>query len=74
MSKLLFSAYLSQRLDDEGNQTELPGDWRVDDFTTLMAPKASVAIEGREVKMASLRSAQICLRQTSYTVIHYLTY
>jgi glucan phosphorylase len=47
--------YLSQRLDEEGNQTELPIEWRIDDFTTLMAPKVSVAIEGREVKMASLR-------------------
>lgn len=51
MSKLLFSAYLSQRLDDEGNQTELPIEWRIDDFTTLMAPKVSVPVEGREVKI-----------------------
>jgi len=42
---------LLQRLDDEGNQIELPTDWRIDDFTTLMAPKVSVPIEGREVKI-----------------------
>ncbi len=42
---------LLQRLDDEGNQIELPTDWRIDDFTTLMAPRVSVPIEGREVKI-----------------------
>ena len=42
---------LFQRLDDEGNQTELPTDWRIDDFTTLMAPKVSVPIEDREVQI-----------------------
>ncbi|MEA1864413.1 MAG: alpha-glucan family phosphorylase [Euryarchaeota archaeon] len=42
---------LFQRLDDEGNQIELPTDWRIDDFTTLMAPRVSVPIEGREVKI-----------------------
>ena len=42
---------LLQRLDDEGNQIELPTEWRIDDFTTLMAPKVSVPIEGREVKI-----------------------
>jgi starch phosphorylase len=43
--------YLYQRLDDEGNQTELPIEWRIDDFTILTAPKVSVPIEGREVKI-----------------------
>lgn len=43
--------YVSQRLDEEGNQTELPREWRVDDFTTLMSPKVSVSIEGKEVKV-----------------------
>jgi len=43
--------YLYQRLDDEGNQTELPIEWRIDDFTTLTASKVSVPIEGREVKI-----------------------
>lgn len=42
---------LFQRLDDEGNQIELPTDWRIDDFTTLMAPRVSVPIEDREVKI-----------------------
>lgn len=43
--------YLSQRLDDEGNQTELLRDWMIDEFTTLMSPKVSVPIEGRDVKI-----------------------
>ncbi|RLG24928.1 alpha-glucan family phosphorylase, partial [Methanosarcinales archaeon] len=41
----------SQKLDDEGNQIELPADWRIDDFTTLMAPRVSVPVEDREVKI-----------------------
>ncbi len=41
----------SQKLDDEGNQIELSADWRIDDFTTLMAPRVSVPVEDREVKI-----------------------
>ena len=43
--------YVFQRLDEEGNQTELPREWRIDNFTTLMSPKVSVPIEGREVRV-----------------------
>lgn len=43
--------YLSQRLDEDGNQTELPIDWKIDDFAELMSPKVSVPIEGRDVKI-----------------------
>ncbi|MDY6865530.1 MAG: alpha-glucan family phosphorylase [Halobacteriota archaeon] len=43
--------YLTQRLDDEGNQTELPVEWRIDDFTNLMSSKVTVPIAGKEVKI-----------------------
>lgn len=43
--------HFSQRLDEAGNQTELPVEWRIDDLATLMSPKVSVLIGGREVKI-----------------------
>jgi starch phosphorylase len=43
--------HFSQRLDEAGNQTELPVEWRIDDLATLMSPKVSVPIGGREVKI-----------------------
>ncbi|HUV03355.1 MAG TPA: alpha-glucan family phosphorylase [Desulfobacteria bacterium] len=43
--------YLSQYLDDEGNQTEGSICWRIQDFATLMSPKVSVPIAGRAVKV-----------------------
>jgi len=43
--------HFSQRLDEVGNQMELPVEWRIDDFATLMSPKVSVPLGGREVKI-----------------------
>lgn len=43
--------HFAQRLDEEGNQLELPVEWRIDDLATLMAPKVSVPIGDREVKI-----------------------
>lgn len=43
--------YLSQFLDEEGNQTEGSVCWRIQDFATLMTPKVSVPIAGRDVKV-----------------------
>lgn len=43
--------HFSQRLDEAGNQAELPVEWRIDDFATLRQPEVSVPIEGREVKI-----------------------
>lgn len=43
--------YLSQFLDEEGNQTEGSMCWRIQDFATLMTPKVSVPIAGRDVKV-----------------------
>jgi starch phosphorylase len=47
--------YLAQRLDEEGNQTEEPMPWRIDDFATLMSPTVSVPIEGRDVRIHAWR-------------------
>ncbi|MBM3253326.1 MAG: alpha-glucan family phosphorylase [Candidatus Omnitrophica bacterium] len=43
--------YFLQELDNEGNQTEFPVDWRKEDFLNLLPVKASVNIEGRTVKI-----------------------
>jgi starch phosphorylase len=47
--------YVSQRLDAEGNQSEVPTSWRIDDFTTLMTPKVMVPIGERLVKVQAWR-------------------
>jgi starch phosphorylase len=41
--------YFRQQLDPRGRQTELPADWRVEDFATPLAPRVQVEIEGRRV-------------------------
>ena len=43
--------HFSQRVDEAGNQTELPMEWRIDDFATIMAPRVSVTIGDHEVKI-----------------------
>lgn len=43
--------HIAQKLDEEGNQTEVPLEWRIDDFATPMPPKVSVPLEGRAVKV-----------------------
>jgi len=41
--------YCRQILDAEGNQTEEPVDWRVEDLLTPLPARTSVMLEGREV-------------------------
>jgi starch phosphorylase len=41
--------YFYQHLDAQGNQTEEPVVWAINDFLTEMEPRAQVIIEGREV-------------------------
>jgi starch phosphorylase len=41
--------YFYQNLDTQGNQTEEPVAWAINDFLTEMPPRAKVIIEGREV-------------------------
>ena len=41
--------YFHQRLDSQGNQTEEPVTWAIDDFLTEMPGRAVVHLEGRDV-------------------------
>ena len=43
--------YFYQRLDAQGNQTEEPVEWAINDFLTELTDHASVSIEGRMVYM-----------------------
>ena len=43
--------YFYQKIDENGNQIELPINFSVDSFLTLLPKKTSVTIEGRDVKI-----------------------
>ncbi|MGB8990986.1 MAG: alpha-glucan family phosphorylase [Desulfobaccales bacterium] len=43
--------YFYQRLDPQGNQTEEPVEWAVNDYLTEMPERAAVSIEGRELQL-----------------------
>jgi starch phosphorylase len=43
--------YFYQRLDSQGNQTEEPVEWAVNDYVTEMPERAAVTIEGRELQL-----------------------
>ncbi len=45
------SGYFYQKIDDEGNQIELPINFKSSDFLTLLPTKNSVKIEGRKVSI-----------------------
>jgi starch phosphorylase len=45
--------YFYQRLDTDGNQTEEPVDWALDDYLKPLEPRATVALEGRPVQVAA---------------------
>ena len=45
--------YFEQRLDSHGNQLESPADWSPEDQLQRLAPKISVSIEGREVRVGA---------------------
>ncbi|MBN1825403.1 MAG: alpha-glucan family phosphorylase [Candidatus Eisenbacteria bacterium] len=47
--------YLYQRLDAEGNQTEEPVEWVVEDFLTETPARVSVTIGGRQVAVRAWR-------------------
>ena len=44
--------YCRQILDDDGNQTEAPVDWPVEQFLQKLDVQATVQIEGRDVRVA----------------------
>jgi len=47
--------YFRQYLDQHGNQTEKPYDWNPKDFLELLAPKVTIFIEGRAVRIQAWR-------------------
>ncbi len=47
--------YFQQRLDAEGNQTELPADWRPEDVLEPLATEIAIEIEGRRVHVRPWR-------------------
>lgn len=45
------SGYFFQKIDEEGNQIEMPTNWSKDDFLKLLPVKVSVNIEGKDVQI-----------------------
>lgn len=51
VSLLYRKGYFTQRLSEDGSQTEEPVEWRVEDFLQKEADRTSVTIEGRHVEL-----------------------
>src|SRR3981081_1802149 len=51
VSLLYRNGYFSQRLSDEGTQTEEPVQWRVEDFLKEEAARVTVPLENRRVEL-----------------------
>jgi glycogen phosphorylase len=49
--------YFDQRLDAKGNQVESPSKWSPESRLELLAPRISISVEGREVRV---RAWQYC--------------
>jgi starch phosphorylase len=50
--------YFEQKLDSEGNQSEMPVTWRPEEHLALLHPHISLAIEGRTVTVRAWRWSQ----------------
>jgi starch phosphorylase len=57
VSLLYRGGYFTQRLSEDGSQTEEPVEWRVEDFLVEEAARTSVSIEGRRVELRCWRYA-----------------
>src|SRR3989440_7990967 len=55
ISLLYRRGFFTQRLAEDGSQTEEPVEWRVEDFLTEESARASVSIENRRVEMRCWR-------------------
>jgi glycogen phosphorylase len=51
VSLLYRKGYFTQRLAEDGSQTEDPVEWRVEDFLTEESARASVSIENRRIEL-----------------------
>src|SRR5437660_10915694 len=57
VSLLYRKGFFTQRLSEDGTQTEDPVEWRVEDFLREEPARASVPIEGRRVELRCWRYA-----------------
>jgi glycogen phosphorylase len=55
VSLLYRKGYFTQRLAEDGSQTEEPVEWRVEDFLTEESARANVSIENRRVELRCWR-------------------
>jgi glycogen phosphorylase len=55
VSLLYRKGYFTQRLAEDGSQTEEPVEWRVEDFLTEESARASASIENRRVELRCWR-------------------
>jgi starch phosphorylase len=55
VSLLYRKGYFTQRLSEDGSQSEEPVEWRVEDFLTEESARASVTIENRRVELRCWR-------------------
>jgi starch phosphorylase len=55
VSLLYRQGYFTQRLAEDGRQTEEPADWRVEDFLREESPRVNVSIENRRVELRCWR-------------------
>jgi glycogen phosphorylase len=55
VSLLYRKGYFTQRLAEDGSQTEEPVEWRVEDFLTEESVRANVSIENRRVELRCWR-------------------
>ena len=53
VSLLHRKGYFDQRLDCRGNQSESPSKWSPENHLTRLAPRVSVLLEGREVRIGA---------------------
>src|SRR5260221_9548416 len=55
VSLLYRKGFFTQRLSEDGSQTEEPVEWRAEDFLTEESARASVSIENRRVELRCWR-------------------
>ncbi|MFI5059126.1 MAG: alpha-glucan family phosphorylase [Candidatus Acidiferrales bacterium] len=55
VSLLYRAGYFTQRLAEDGTQTEEPAEWRVEDFLKEESPRVTVPIENRRVELRCWR-------------------
>ena len=71
VSLLYRKGFFSQRLSEDGSQSEEPVDWRVEDFLTEEPARVSVPLENRRVELRCWRYSAVGVRG-SYVPIYFL--